>query len=255
MIKFFAFLASPQFRKNLIIAILSVITFFTLLYFGLNQYTGNGETVPVPELKGMKIQDAIKTLENAGFRYEIDSSFAVNQDPGIVLEQDPLPNSIVKKNRRIYLMIVSNVLPKIKFPDLSDVPLREASAILKSYGFEIGNLIYKPNLAKDAVIGVMLDGNEIQKGQSVSKGSTIDLILGDGYGDTKVPIPNLIGLTLDEAVFVLQGSKLNLGTVSLKSGTTDSLNATIFEQNPVFLADSVVTIDQGAVVNIILGNE
>ncbi len=254
MIKFFAFLATPQFRKNLIIAIISILVFFTLLFFGLNYYTENGKSVPVPQLKGMKISEAIKVLENAGFKYEIDSSFAIDQPPGTVLEQDPQPNSAVKSNRRIYLMIVSNVLPRIKFPDLSDVPLREASGILESYGLKIGKLIYKPNLAKDAVISALLNGEELERGQSIEKGATIDLILGDGYGDSRVPIPNLIGLTLDEAIFVLQGSKLNLGTVTLSNGTIDSVNATIQEQMPAFNADSAITIDQGNAINLILGN-
>lgn len=59
-------------------------------------YTHHGEGLPVPKLKGLSIEKAIELLEEKGLRYQInDSIYMIDQPPGMVVEQDPDPNTNV----------------------------------------------------------------------------------------------------------------------------------------------------------------
>src|SRR5690606_12027325 len=114
-----------------------------------------------------------------------------------------------------------------------------------------GQLIYKPDLAQNAILGVKYKGELIEQGYQLPKGSVVDLILGDGYGNTKVEIPNLIGLSLDEAIFVIQGSKLIVGAVRFEGQIIDSLNTRVYRQSPEYSVDTAISrISQGAAIDI-----
>lgn len=138
----------------------------------------------------------------------------------------------------------------VKVPALKDVSLRQAEAILNASGLRMGEQIFKPDLAKNAVLSMMMNGRELKAGNEVPKGSAIDLIVGDGLGNTLVTVPNLIGLTYDEALFVLKGSSLNVGSVFFDGVSRDTLNAVIYDQRPE--ADEEATINQGEAIDLYL---
>ena len=50
------------------------------------------------------------------------------------------------------------------------------------------------------------------KGDSLQKGSVIDLVLGKGLSNQRTPVPDLIGMNLDPAKNKILVSSLNLGT-------------------------------------------
>jgi beta-lactam-binding protein with PASTA domain len=60
------------------------------------------------------------------------------------------------------------------------------------------------------------------------------LDLGDGIGDTKVDVPDLLGATLMEALAVLDAYGLQPGIISGQGTISDSLNAFIYYQQPEF---------------------
>jgi beta-lactam-binding protein with PASTA domain len=85
------------------------------------------------------------------------------------------------------------------------------------------------------------------------KGSTVDLILGDGFGNLKVTIPNLVGLTYDEAVFVLQASRLMIGAIIFDGNSRDTLNARVYKQSPEFTTDTLRSrLSQGEAIDLYL---
>ena len=62
----------------------------------------------------------------------------------------------------------------------------------------------------------------------------MDLVVGDGLGDVMVEMPNLSGLSLEDATIVLQMQSINLGMVSFDKGVKDSARAVIYRQRPSF---------------------
>src|SRR5436190_2989929 len=97
------FLKSKIFIVQLLLATLLLTLLFVFTYNLLNAYTRHGETVTVPNLRDMKISQLESFLKNRNLNFKIaDSSvYIVDKPPGIVVEQDPLPNSHVKENRTI----------------------------------------------------------------------------------------------------------------------------------------------------------
>ena len=253
MNKFLAYLRTETFRRNLIIAIVSIIAFLLIIFFSLRFYTRHGEGQPVPKLKGMNVDEAIELLEQEGFNYQIDSVFQVDKAPGLVIEQDPDPNTNVKANRTIYLTIITKNAPDVGFPNIFEMSYLEAKAVLSNYGIKIGDTTYTSDIVRDRVIEASFKGRTISAGQQVPKGSVISLVLGDGQGASEVDLPDLSGRTLTEAIFALKGSSLSVGTVTYEGTVTDSTTARVIKQYPAI--DSLNKVSIGSKVDLILSNE
>ncbi|WP_293913900.1 MULTISPECIES: PASTA domain-containing protein [unclassified Sphingobacterium] len=252
MSKIFTYLRTDTFRKNLLLAIAFFVVLFLGIYFGLGIYTKHNEAIPVPKVKGMIIEQAIDALDNAGLDYQIDSVYQMDAKPGLVIEQDPEPNFHVKSGRTIYLTIISKTAPEIDFPNIIDKTLIEASAILKNHGFRLGDTTYIADIAKDVVLDVKFAGQKLKPGRMVPKGSRIELVLGDGRGEDEINIPNLLGLTLTEAKFALQGVGLNVGVVQYQGTISDSTAARVISQTP---DTTVGLVSLGTPINLSLSQQ
>jgi len=234
---------------GLSLVFITAMLLFTYSYLG--SYTHHGESISVPDLRGLKKDRLQSFVNDKHLQYSIvDSIFELDKPPGTVVDQDPAPDSKVKEDRTIYLTVNASLPPKIKMPDLIDVSYRQAEAILQTFGLKVGSLIYKPDLAKNAVLGQRFKGSEINAGTEIPKGSVIDLVLGDGLGNTKVPVPSLVGLPLSEALFMLKGWSLNIGTIYYDKGLKDSTTAKVYKQFPD-ASDSLI-ISQGEAVDLYL---
>jgi beta-lactam-binding protein with PASTA domain len=251
MSKFIDYLRTKTFRKNLIIATGSILLFLIVIFYSLGFYTHHGEGLPVPKLKGLTIEKAVELLEEKGLRYQInDSIFLIDQPPGVVVEQDPDPNTNVKTNRTIYLIITRDA-PNIKFPDIQGRTFLEVRSILNNYQLKVGDTTYKSDVARDIILEALFGGNRISKGQSIPKGSSINLVLGDGLGASEVDLPNLLGLDLNEAKMALLGSSLKLGIISFE-GRADTINTIVIKQFPA-ISDTLSKVSIGTPIDIVLG--
>lgn len=254
MSNFFDYIKTRTFRKNLIVAAVSIIVFLLVIFYSLSFYTHHGEGMPVPKLKGLSVERAVELLESQGLRYQInDSVYLIDKEPGIVVEQDPDPNTNVKANRTIYLIITRDA-PNIKFPDIGGKAFLEVRSILNNYQLKVGDTSYVSDVARDVIISSSFGGNTITRGQQVPKGSRIDLVLGDGMGASEVDIPNLLGLNLNEARLSLLGSSLMLGNVIYEGMVIDSVNAKVIKQFPA-LSDTLNKVTIGTQIDVTLGNQ
>jgi len=252
MKKFITYLKTQTFRKNLIIAVVSVAAFVLLIFYSLRFYTRHGEGVPVPKLQGMAVEKAIEILESEGLSYQIDSVYQMDKPPGMVVEQDPDANTNVKLNRTIYLTIITRTAPEVGFPDIFQKTFLEARAILSNYGIKIGDTTYISDIARNRVLEVEFRGKKVNSGEQIPKGSTITLVLGDGKGASEVDLPDLTGLSLPEAMLSLKGSTLQPGMITYEN-VTDSAKATVIKQFPA-LSDSLTKVSMGSSVDLILSN-
>lgn len=251
MSNFFSYLKTKTFRKNLFWAIGFIIVFLLVVFYSLRFYTHHGEGVPVPKLKGLPIETAIQLLESQGFRFQLDSVYQLDKEAGIVIEQDPDPNTNVKLNRTIYLTIITRRAPRVRFPEIVNKTYLEVAATLSNYGLKLGDTSYVADVAKNVVLKFIYNGREIRPGEEIPKGTRINLVLGDGRGASEVDIPNLIGLTLGEARMALMGASLQLGTINFQGSGRDTLNSKIIRQYPAPV-DSLSKISIGSSINIIL---
>lgn len=230
---------------NLLAIVLVIIGVFTAVSFVLNSYTRHGDSLTVPDIRGLRIEDAIHLLEEKNLRYIISDSLYFEDKPKLsILEQNPAPNSKVKEGRYIYITINSNKAPQVALPNLLDVSLRQAEAMLGSVGLKVGKLIYKPDIAKDVVLDVQYLNMSLQPGKKIGKGTPVDLILGDGLGGESISLPDLSGLTLEEARNILSSSSLTIGSVVYLGAISDSSSAKVARQNPAFTEGATVSSGQ-----------
>lgn len=249
MSKFWSYLKTSSFRNTLFLAVVTVTVVVLIAFFSLSYYTRHGTGIPVPALKGTNINQAIKTLEEQGFEYQVDSTYITDQAPGTVIEQDPDAGTNVKEGRVIYLTIVTTQAPMVAMPDLSQNNFREAIATLANYGLKLGDTSYRSDIARDRVLEVRIGGRIISPGTKIPKGSYLDLILGDGAGASEVEIPDLINQDLDAARFAIKGAGLALGTVTYEGTITDSSNVIVVSQMPM-RTDSTSKTSIGTRINV-----
>ena len=233
MLRFFI---SRTFFINLLIAIMLIcgLVWFSLRY--LSDYTLHGQTITVPDLTGQTVEEVEATLSERSLRFKVrDVIYDVNRAKGVVLDQDPKPESSVKENRTIYLVVNASETPKVAMPDLVDKTLRRAISILEIRGFKLGELEFVPDIG-NKVSSFKYNGQEIEAGFKVPKGATIDLILAAGESTEKIKAPNTIGLRLDEAIMALKESSLNVAPARWDKETvitvSDTLNARVHKQDP-----------------------
>jgi beta-lactam-binding protein with PASTA domain len=252
--KLFQFLKSKVFWLNVLGAIVVFVVLVTITMRWLDSYTMHGETITVPDLRGMSMEQVERQLKAKKLEYAIwDSLFDINLKPAAVIDQNPKPNEKVKENRKIYLTVNAFNPPKFKMPDLVDKSLRQAMMEIESYGLKVGKLDYVPDMAQNAVLKQLVDGKIVKPGDMVAKGTVIDLVLGDGLGNTKIEVPLLLNLTLSEAKFVLTGSSLNLGAVIFSGSVKDSSQVVIYRQIPNPFNDG--TINMGESIDVFVTNE
>jgi beta-lactam-binding protein with PASTA domain len=232
------FLLTRVFAKNLGLAALILVGLLILLLIWMNIYTRHGQARAVPDFHGLNLEQTIKLAKKSRLKYQIiDSVYTSVVGPGCIAGQTPLPGFKVKKWRKINLTINSVNPEMIAVPDLVGLPKRQAIALIESSGLEVGQRYYIPDLSVDFVIKQMYKGKEIKAGESVRKGSVIDLVLGKGLSNERTPVPNLVGLKLDNAKNEILSASLNLGTFIYDStivSANDTINAFVFKQNPEF---------------------
>jgi len=74
----------------------------------------------------------------------------------------------------------------IAMPNLVDLSLRQATALLQSKGLFVGSVTYRPGYFQNAVLDQLYRGQHISPGDRVRKGAIINLIV----SGTKQPIPD-----------------------------------------------------------------
>ncbi|HNX42999.1 MAG TPA: PASTA domain-containing protein [Bacteroidales bacterium] len=231
---FIQFITTRKFVKHFLLSVLITIVLAWIILMILKQYTRHGETVTVPKITGLTLAQAQELESSDDFNYVVvDSVFDLTKKGGTITMQDPLPNSIVKPGRIIYISVVATVPEKVKMPDLVDLSIRQAKALLETYGLRLGNVSMIPDIAKNMVLRMSHNGSSISPGTSISKGSTIDLVVGLGTGSGAFQIPFLIGKTRAEAQVELQQLGLLVGDEKFIDG--DSLDARVYQQNPAYV--------------------
>mgnify|MGYP002795097156 FL=1 len=178
------FIFSKTFFIQLVLAAVALIVLAFLALQWLNVSTNQDERIEVPDLSRLSLDVVEDRLDEKDLRFEILDSANFNPDyPRYsVIDQVPAPGKHVKENRKIYLTLNPSGYRKIKMPDLIRTTRRQVEPTLRSLGFKIGDVTFKPDIAKDAVLELRHKGKLVNPGDELMKTSVIDLVLGDGSG-------------------------------------------------------------------------
>ncbi len=234
MKKILAFITSKTFFANLALAVILFIALLWGVQAWLRATTHHGEQIVVPDLYSYALADAesLLTAQNLNYKVIDSAEFDPKMPLGAVIEQYPKAGDAVKTERQILLTINPFTVRKIEVPNIIDKTLRRAVYDLESKGFEVGELVYKPDIAKDVILGLMHGEEEIQPGDKFIKGTVINLLVGSGLGNERIPVPYLKWLTLEKAETKLLANSLNVGLVLFDEEVQDSATALVYRQSP-----------------------
>jgi len=216
------------------------------LFFGMIVMLGGnffGQEVVVPDIVGQNINQADKELDKLKLIMDVkDKKFNDEFKKDEIIFQEPGKGQKVKEGKHIEV-ILSLGSEKIKVPNVVGKELADAEIIIGNEGFEIGiDKIYDDKYKEGYIIS-----QEPRAGTRVAKNSKIDLMVSKGPTPDKIPMPKLIGLTLEEAQKQIQDSKLVLGEVT-KKDSNDYYADQVIEQD----TKAEVMVEEGTTVNLVV---
>ena len=203
-----------------------ILSYVLMVFLVMPLYTRHWKKNTVPDVAFLSFSAAEKIIRKADLVPVLGESKFDNGAPaGFVIFQNPLANASVKKGRRVYLAI-SKGKQLMPMPDLVGVNLRDARFVLMQRQLEVGNISYE----FDAFFpeGVILE-QAIEPDIEVGAGSSLDFSVSLGEEPIDVYIPNLYGLSNDEADLLIKKARLTKGRTSFQAKENATAPKVIFQ--------------------------
>jgi len=183
---FFQFLKSKSFFKQIAFSVIGLLVIVFVIQWWLGITTNHDQKIEVPNLQKLTIAEVEQKLSELNLQFKVIDSASFNPEyPKLsVIEQAPEAGEFVKEKRKIYLTLNPSKYRDVTLPDINGKSRRQVETQLTSLGFNIGQLTYVPDIGKDVVRGFSHRGRELNAGEKLPKHSVIDLVLGDGMGNS-----------------------------------------------------------------------
>lgn len=196
----------------------------------------------VPSVFGMSEERAVGLLEGQGFEVEIRRETSDQVEEGLVSAQNPAADSEAPPGSRIEIT-VSQGRNTVVVPDLADSAAEQAAAVLEELGLVVE--VIREN-HPEAGAGQVIRTDPAAESE-VALGSRVTLV--ESIGPAIVNVPELTGLTLQEAAEQLELLGLGIEAVGTSPVAEASLSDTVVEQNPAPDTEAA----RGQVVTVSLG--
>ena len=245
--KAFNFLTKRAFYVHSIIAIALVIIIIEIAFFSLKAYTRHGEEILVPDFVGLNCDSVLNAYSDDFNFILLDSIYSKSYPEGSIYQQDPLPNSKVKKGRNLYYVKISESKEMVVMPNLRNLSLRQAFVSLKTNGLRVDELVFVEHFAKNAVVEQMFEDDTINPGEKLVKGSAVKLLVGYGRDDKKTHLPNLLTVKKENVKNNILEASLNLGKeIYMDNDENDRYR--VYRMEPAYDVKTLVTL--GSKVNV-----
>jgi beta-lactam-binding protein with PASTA domain len=223
------FVRKPWVRKLSIVAGAALGLFLLLNNVVLPFYVYHGGTQSVPSVSGLPIAEARAQLEGAGLQpVEADTRPDPDRPPGTVIYQNPVPQSLVKHGRRVYLT-VSGGEAIVLVPQLRGRSMRDAKFALERNGLQLGSMNFEPSTLypENTIVAQSLSADS-----RIARGARVNITVSSGGGSgTGMSVPNIVGKTVNEAEKILQAQGLNVGNITYQL-SYELIPNTVVEQFP-----------------------
>lgn len=204
----------------------------------------NSELATVPEgLVGSSYEAAYKALNLAQLIVNKIEEYHEEIEAGIVISVDPEEGTVLDKSSRVDVVV--SLGPEIQYvpvPTVTGKTEEAAKSELASAGLNATvETEYSDEVASGYVIRQSVSG-----GNSVEEGSTITIVV--SLGSSKTTVPNLLGMTLEEARSELAKYDLNLSD----SYSEDYSNTIAAERIMGQSISSGSSVDRGTTITVTL---
>ncbi len=167
------------------------------------------EYVKMPNITGMNVDDARNTLTNLGIKADVTYEESEVVDEGVVISASANTDSKLEVGSTVTL-VVSAGSRGVEVPEITGYDFDKANTELVSSGFLVNKVeAYSDTIERGIVISqTPLSGNK------APRGSVITVTVSLGKQETKIRVPNLIGLTEEEGTFEAIEVGLSIGSVT-----------------------------------------
>lgn len=203
-----------------------------------------GRVCILPDITELSLKEAEEILRERELSLTVlAEEYNPLTPPGIILSQNPAPQTKVKKGR-VVKVVVSKGEKMVLVPDLKGVSLRQAEIMLHEKGLEAGevNWVASDTFPQDVVVG-----GSPAFGLLVPVGMSVNLEVSLGSSPDAVIMPDLAGTSLEEAKSILRELGLEIGEVTHEVDNQLPVD-TVLEQFPPKGAEA----EKGTKINLIV---
>lgn len=215
------------------------------------------EEIVVPKIIGLSQEEAKKVLESKGLKMVIGGSEPSDEPEGTVIKVYPGEGEKAQEKVRV---TISGGANKLTAPDLKDLDKSKAEEYLKNAGLVLGpkiSLSKVPNLkgrsrdeaenllrANKLTLGTVdqeITSDKNLDGKIRSQNPGVDIEVKEGsavsvviyvYKEEEIILPDLAGMTQQEAAITLGKYKLQLGKVTIVTPTNKEDEGKVKSQDP-----------------------
>ncbi len=203
------------------------------------------EQTMIPDVKGKELTEALMELQVKELYPRIQLRYSQSAfDKGTILEQEPLPGTIVKAGRRIRLVVSEGViidtLGDYIGRNIEDVRM-ELQTIAAAAGQQFFSL-NEPFMYEFSTeeVGTILQQSP-EAGFSVSGPTKIDFVISKGPENAMIKVPDLVGLPMTDAIEQVGASGV-MFNFSLRPVSGNQKPETVVSQNPA--GGTIIESDQ-----------
>lgn len=167
------------------------------------------EYVDMPNVTGMNVDDARKTLIGLGINPDISYEESDSIDEGVVISANVTAGAQLEVGSTVTLN-VSAGSQGVEVPEVTGLSFEEANTKLVSSGF----LVNKMEAYSDTIEAGIVVSQTPVSGNKAPRGSVITITVSLGKEEQKIWVPNLIGLTEQDGTVSAIEAGLSIGSVS-----------------------------------------
>lgn len=164
----------------------------------------------VPDVENIPLDEAKKMVSLSGFNYIIEYVNDDEYSEGTVMYQSPKGGHIMSNN--VYVTLRVSLGPELfTVPDIVNISFNEGIAVIKETGFEVGDVSQEvSDLPNEYIVR-----QDPKAGTEIPSGEKINIWIAT-EADTTIPImPNVIGRTLEEAIYLLDSIDVSIDRIEV----------------------------------------
>ncbi len=231
---------------RIILSIIGMIVVFSIVaeYIVMPAYTRQNQNRIMIDIKNRNLDDVIKILKSENYRYEISDTLYTNKFKlGTIVDQYPKPNTRVKSGRTVRLKIAQPE-KSVAIPNLIGQSRRSAELELNQMELLIDTVYteYNPEYPNGTIAWQYPKAGDRRK-----KGMGIQITVSKGMPPNFFQVPNLIGLSINQAKDLIFKSRLKVGKISYHQDQ-DLVPYTVLDQS----IKNGTVLDATATINLVV---
>lgn len=215
----------------IITGIAAAVALFAIVFIFITMFSSCGNSaskdVDVPNFVGMNLSD-VQNNPDYKFVFKVDSVYDSSKPEGVVIDQDPRPNTKKIKEGATVTLKVNSSGVLVTVPSVKGATEEVAKARISNAGLKSETLM----VVDDETAAGIVRGSDPQEGSKVTSDSTVRIYVSKGPSEHKVNMPDVINKSLATARNELNASDLKVSDEIIYE-SSDKVKDTVISSDPL----------------------